>query len=62
MALAAGVELGRLLSVTEGGAAPPVQPIFMRAMAKTATETPIADPQISVTADATLVYTMGAAK
>lgn len=63
MASAAGVDLGRLLTITEGGASPPAQPIFaMRAMAKSATETPIADQQISVTADATLVYAMGAAK
>lgn len=62
MAQAAGVELGRLLTVTEGSATP-VQPIFaMRAMAKAAPETPIADQQITVTADATLVYAMGAAK
>ena len=63
MAQAAGVDLGRLLTVTEGGAAPPIQPIFaLRAMAKAAPETPIADQQITVTADATLVYAMGAAK
>lgn len=63
MASAAGVDIGRLLTLTEGGSAPPVQPVFvMRAMAKGAAETPIADQQITVTADATLVYAMGAAK
>ena len=63
MAAAAGVDIGRLLTLTEGGSAPPAQPVFaMRAMAKGATETPIADQQITVTADATLVYAMGAAK
>ncbi len=63
MAQAAGVELGRLLTMTEGGTTPPIQPIFaMRAMAKAAPETPIADQQITVTANATLVYAMGAAK
>ena len=66
MAEAAGVDLGRLLTITEGGAPvfQPVQPVFMRAMAKSAadTATPIADQQITVTADATLTYAMGAAK
>lgn len=63
MAQAAGVELGRLLTVTEGGASPPIPPVFaMRAMAKAAPETPIADQQITVSADAALVYAMGAAK
>ena len=62
MAQAAGVDLGRLLTITEGSA-PVIQPVFaMRAMAKAAPETPIADQQITVTADATLVYAMGAAK
>lgn len=67
MAQAAGVDLGRLLTMTEGSAPAfqPVQPVFMRAMAKSAaadTPTPIADQQITVTADATLTYAMGAAK
>lgn len=63
MASAAGVDLGRLLTLTEGNVVPPIQPVFaMRAMAKTAAETPIADQQIAVTADATLVYAMGMAK
>ena len=63
MASAAGVDIGRLLTLTEGASAPSAQPVFaMRAMAKGATETPIADQQITVTADATLVYAMGAAK
>jgi uncharacterized protein YggE len=63
MASAAGVDLGRLLSINEGTSAPPpVRPMFMSAMrAKAADvpETPIADQQITVTADATLVYAMG---
>ena len=66
MADAAGVSLGRLLTLTEGGDAPTVRPLYaMRAMASPAAaapETPIADQQITVTADATLVYAMGAAK
>ena len=66
MADAAGVSLGRLLTLTEGGDAPAVRPLYaMRAMASPAAaapETPIADQQITVTADATLVYAMGAAK
>lgn len=66
MAQAAGVDLGRLLTVTEGSEAP-VQPIFagaVRAMAAgpARVPTPIADQQITVTADATLVYAMGPAK
>ena len=63
MAQAAGVDLGRLLTMNEGSA-PVVQPVFaMRAMAKSAdVQTPIADQQITVTADATLTYAMGAAK
>ena len=65
MADAAGVDLGRLLTLTEGTDAPPERPVFMaaRAMAMApAAATPIADQQITVTADATLVYAMGAAK
>ena len=66
MADAAGVNLGRLLTLTEGGAAPVVRPMLaMRAMAApgaSAPETPIADQQITVSADAVLVYAMGAAK
>ena len=66
MADAAGVALGRLLTLTEGGNAPVIRPIYaMRVMAApspTAPETPINDQQIVVTADATLVYAMGAAK
>ncbi len=66
MADAAGVDLGRLLTLTEGDA-PVVRPIAyaMRAMAPAgaaAPETPINTQQITVTADATLVYAMGAAK
>ncbi len=64
MADAAGVGLGRLLTLTEGGTAPVgVRPMLaMRAMADTssAPETPIADQQITVTADAVLVYALGA--
>ena len=65
MATAAGVNLGRLLSITEGSSAPPIRPVFaMRAMkaAEDAPETPINDQQITISADATLVYAMGAAK
>jgi len=66
MADAAGVNLGRLLTLTEGGNAPVVvRPVMaMRAMADTAStpQTPIADQQITVSADAVLVYAMGAAK
>lgn len=66
MADAAGVTLGRLLTLTEGGDAPVYRPLFARrAMAApgaAAPETPIADQQITVDADATLVYAMGAAR
>ena len=66
MADAAGVGLGRLLTLTEGGNVPVVRPMYaMRAMAApggAAPETPISDQQITVSADATLVYAMGAAK
>lgn len=65
MADAAGVGLGRLLTLTEGAAAPVVRPIYaLRALAAPAAspETPINDQQITITADATLVYAMGAAK
>jgi uncharacterized protein YggE len=66
MAEAAGVDLGRLLTLTEGSDAPQARPIFLGAMramsADSAPVTPIADQQITVTADATLVYAMGAAK
>ncbi len=64
MAQAAGVYLGRLMTITEGSA-PVIQPVFMRAMsmAKSAdVQTPIADQQITVTADATLTYAMGGEK
>ncbi len=64
MANAAGVGLGRLLTMTEGAPDSVVRPVFaMRAMkAADAPETPINDQQITITADATLVYAMGAAK
>ncbi len=67
MADAAGVGLGRLLTLTEGSAGPVVRPVYtMRAMAapspESAPPTPINDQQIVVTADATLVYALGAAK
>ena len=65
MASAAGVDLGRLLSITEGTISAPIRPIFaMRAMAsaQSAPETPISDQQITVSADATLVYAMGGVK
>ena len=66
MADAAGVSLGRLLTLTEGGSAPVVvRPMMaMRAMADSASapQTPIADQQITVSADAVLVYAMGATR
>ena len=67
MASAAGVDLGRLLTMTESMAAPPVRPVPLFAARSFAAvgsvpETPIADQQITVTADATLVYAMGATK
>jgi len=64
MAEAAGVGLGRLLTMTEGSSAPIVRPLYaMRTMAAPAAapETPINDQQITISADATLVYAMGAA-
>ncbi len=67
MASAAGVDLGRLVSVTEGTTAPPVRPTPLFAPRSYAAvgsvpETPIADQQITVSADATLVYAMGGVK
>jgi uncharacterized protein YggE len=65
MASAADVYLGRLLTITEGGSTPIIRPVFaMRAMkaADAGPETPIDDQQITISADATLVYAMGAAK
>ncbi len=66
MADAAGVNLGRLLTLTEGDDAPVARPLYARrAMAPAgaaAPETPINDQQITVSADATLVYAMGAAR
>jgi len=62
MAQAAGVTLGRLLSLTEGTVAP-VQPVFvatMRAEARAAqATTPVEAQQIVITADATAVYAIG---
>lgn len=62
MAQAAGVSLGRLVSLTEGTAAP-VQPVFiatMRASASSAqATTPVESQQIIVTADVTAVYAIG---
>ena len=67
MASAAGVDLGRLLSMTEGAAAPPIRPVPIFAARSEVygvapPVTPIVDQQITVTADATLVYALGAAK
>lgn len=66
MAQAADVDLGRLLTLTEGTDAPAPGPVFLAAprlmKADSVPATPIADQQITVTADATLVYAMGAAK
>ena len=67
MASAAGVDLGRLLTITEGAeaSAPGPVPLFApRSFAAVgqAAQTPIAAQQITITADATLVYALGAAK
>ena len=67
MADALGVGLGNPLSLNDGEAAAPVQPLFqMRALSKAASDsapvTPIAAQDITVTADVTLVYSLGAAK
>ncbi|MDQ2801053.1 MAG: SIMPL domain-containing protein [Armatimonadota bacterium] len=66
MAQAAGVELGRLVNLSEG-APSVVQPVFLggpRMMAATAAEptTPISPREITITADATIVYAIGPAK
>lgn len=66
MAQASGVTLGRLLTVTEGSPVS-VQPLFVGAarMAAAGAEravTPIADQQITVTAEATLIYALGPGK
>ena len=67
MASAAGVDLGRLLTMTEGAVAPapvlvPYAPRMAFSAAAPAPQTPIAVQQITLTADATLVYAMGQAK
>jgi len=67
MADALGIGLGNPLSLNDGEAAAPVQPLFqMRKMAMAASDaapaTPIAAQEITVTADVTVVYAMGAAK
>jgi len=67
MADAAGVGLGRLLTMTEGTTESlrPVPMYMARAYSAAAAlppTTPIADQQITVSADAVLVYAMGAAK
>ncbi len=67
MADSLGIGLGSPLSLNDGGAASPVIPLFqMRMMAKAASDTapttPISAQEITVTADVTLVYAMGAAK
>jgi len=62
MAQAAGVSLGRLVSLTEGTVAP-VQPVFMAAMRASAgplpSTTPVEAQQIVITADVTAVYAIG---
>lgn len=62
IAQAAGVSVGRLVSITEGTAAP-VQPVFLataRAAAGPAqATTPVEAQQITVTADVTAVYAIG---
>ena len=67
MADALGVGLGSPLSLNDGGAASPVVPLFqMRRVGMAASDaaptTPISAQEITVTADVTLVYAMGAAK
>lgn len=67
MADALGVGLGNPLSLNDGGAAPPVIPLFeMRRTAMAASDsaptTPISAQEITVTADVSLVYALGAAK
>ena len=66
MADALGVGLGNPLSLNDGEASPVVQPIFqmraMRAASDSAPATPISAQDITVTADVTLVYAMGAPK
>jgi len=67
MADALGVGLGNPLSLNDGGAASPVIPLFqVRRMGMAASEaapaTPISAQEITVTADVTLVYALGAAK
>ena len=68
MASAAGVDLGQLLSMTEGASAPAVPvPYAPRALYGVAAvgqtpQTPIASQQITLTAVATLVYAVGPAK
>ncbi len=68
IASAAGVGLGRLLSATEGATAPPMRPVPLfaprlgAAYGTPTPETPIAAQQITVTADATLAYAVGAAR
>ena len=62
MAQAAGVGRGRLLSLTEGSPVV-VQPLFQaRAMAAAAPEpsTPVEANEITVTADVTAIYAIGA--
>jgi len=66
MAQAAGVELGRLMDVTEGTPAV-VQPIMFGAQRMAVSDaaqptTPINPQEITVTADATVVYALGPAK
>ena len=66
MADALGVGLGNPLSLNDGEASPPIQPIFqmraLKAVSDSAPTTPIGAQEITVTADVTLVYAMGAAK
>ncbi|MDQ2687901.1 MAG: SIMPL domain-containing protein [Armatimonadota bacterium] len=62
IAQAAGVSVGRLISMTEGTVAP-VQPVFRAAMMRTAAAaqetTPVEEQQITITADVTAVYAIG---
>lgn len=61
IAQAAGVSVGRLISMTEGTVAP-VQPVFraaMRTAAAAQASTPVEEQQITITADVTAVYAIG---
>jgi uncharacterized protein YggE len=54
-AKAAGVSLGAILSIREGGGAEPPRPLY-KVMAMSAAPTPVAAGQQSVTADVSVVW------